>query len=231
MTTEKFYHSLDFDLSPAAKEWVLKKYENKFKEQFYHHDDTSEFFSQQAQHDWHTSPVGVEIIDFLKQYGCDTSLAGITTFICNREEYYPGNPHIDILCKSLKNKVLGTTETTEKVIKTRLNIMVLGDPEDEMVWWEKFHYGNPLLADVDYLDLSTGLPFTCRNVPGETKADRLKFVGEPSHIARNILVPSAFVKVDCTHTVNCSPVPRLIVTVPLDKTIEELLSFANIQSV
>jgi hypothetical protein len=228
MTTEKFYHTLDFDLSPEAKKWVLDKYHEKFKEKFFHHDDTMELFSKQAQDEWHSSIVGAEIIDFLKTYGCDTSMAGITTFICNRDEYYVGNPHIDILCKSLINRVWGTDYKTEKVIKTRLNIMVLGNPEDEMIWWEQFHYGNPLLADVDYLDLSTGLPFTCRNVPGKDKADRLKFVGEPSHIARNILTPSGFVKTDCTHTVNCSPTPRLIVTVPLDKSIEELLSFTNV---
>ena len=224
----KYYHKLDFDLSPEAKQWVIDRYKDKFKEQFYHHDDTSEFFSTQAQEEWHSSLVGIEINDFLKNYGCDTSMAGITTFICNREEYYPGNPHMDILCKSLINKVLGTSYKYEKVIKTRLNIMVQGNPEDEMWWWGDFGPDNPALADVEYLDLSTNLPFTCRNIPGETKEDRLKLAGTPTCIAGNILTPSAFVKTDCVHTVNCSPVPRIIVTVPVDKSIEEILSFANV---
>jgi len=226
--TIKYYHKLDFDLSPTAKEWVINRYKDKFKEQFYHHDDTAEFFSQQAQEEWHASPVGIEINDFLKTYGTDTSMAGITTFICNRDEYYPGNPHMDILCKSLFNKVLGTSYKYERVINTRLNIMVQGNPEDEMWWWGRFDPDHPALAEVEYLDLSTNLPFTCRNIPGETKADRLELAGTPTCIAGNILMPSAFVKVDCVHTVNCSPVPRIIVTVPLDKSIDELLSFANI---
>jgi hypothetical protein len=224
--TTKYYHKLDFDLSPAAKQWVVDRYRDKFTEKFYHHDDTKEFFSKQFQDEWHASPVGEEISNFLKTYNCDCEL--IYTFVCNRDEYYPGNPHIDIQCKSLFNSVLGTSLTEEVVVKTRLNIMVLGNPNDEMVWWGDFHYKNPLLKDVEYIDLSTGHPFTCRNVPGATKEDRLKFVGTPDCVARNILTPSAFVKTDCAHTVNCSPVPRIIITVPLDKSIDELLSFANV---
>jgi hypothetical protein len=228
MDTTKYYHKLDFDLSPEAKQWVIDRYESKFKNKFYHHDDTAEVFSPQFQDEWHASPVGIEVLNFLKMYGCDTSLMGITTFICNRDEYYPGNPHMDILCKDLINKATGALRREEKVIKTRLNIMVLGNPQDEMWWWRDLHYGNPLLADVDYLDLSTNLPFTCRNIPGKTKEDRLKLAGTPSCIAGNILTPSAFVKTDCVHTVNCSPTPRVIVTIPLDKSIDELLSFVNV---
>jgi hypothetical protein len=219
MDSKLFYHKLDFDLSDTAKKWVIDRYAEKFKTYFYHDADITQVFDEIAQREWVEGPVGQEVLAFLATYGCDSSYQGITTFISNTEDFYPGNPHVDLK--------IDKDTFNETIIKSRINIMVLGNPEDEMVWWNWLEFGDPRLAVTEYTSIN-GIKFTCRNVPGDTKPERLEFVGEPTHRARNLLTPSAFVRTDCAHTANISPGPRLLVTVSLDKTIEEILSFNKV---
>ena len=210
----KFYHKLDFDVSKDSREWIIKRYETKFKDRFYHHDDTAQLYSSELQKEWQDSLVGQEISEFLLKYGCDKSTYSITTFLCNTSEFFPGNPHVDFKFDK---------QLVQSPIKTRLNVMILGNPEDEMVWWDHVPYDSPSLIDVEFTDGGTGLTVNYPTVPGDTKEDRLNFLGNPTYVAKSTLTPSAFVKTDCVHTVNLSPRPRIILTVALDKTIEELL--------
>jgi len=209
-----FYHKLDFDLSPTAKQWVLDRYKDRFNEAFYHDLDVSQLVSAENRQAWDQSPAGAEIKEFLSQFGCDTKFYSIVPFISNTKEFYVGNPHIDLRYDNTS-------------IKSRLNIMVLGNPEDEMVWWDWLCYGDERLVEEEYENI-TGETRTWKNVPGNTKDDRLAFLGEPTVRVKNVLTPSAFVKTNCAHTVNISPVPRLIVSVALSKSIEEVLDYAGI---
>jgi hypothetical protein len=213
-----FYHKLDFDLSPTAKQWVIDRYAERFKEHFWHDADMTQVFDDQAQQEWIAGPVGKELIPFLESYGCDVGFQGITAFISNTEEYFPGNPHLDIKV----NKDL-----TQDIIKSRINIMILGNPEDEMVWWDWLAYGDPRLKEEEYTTyvFEQERKFKCVNVPGADKPERLKFLGNPTHREINLLTPSAFVRTDCAHTANISAGPRLLVTVCFNKTIEEILSY------
>jgi hypothetical protein len=210
----KFYHKLDFDVSKDAREWIIQRYKTKFKDHFYHHDDTIQLFSLELQKEWQDSLVGQEVSEFLSAYGCEKSSYSLTTFLCNTSKFFPGNPHVDFKFDR---------QLVRSPIKTRLNVMILGNPEDEMVWWDHVAYNSPSLIDVEFKDAGTGLSVNYPTVPGETKEDRLNFLGNPTCVAKDILAPSAFVKTDCAHTVNLSPIPRLVLTVALDKTIEELL--------
>jgi hypothetical protein len=211
----KFYHPVDFDLSAEAKQWVINRYAEKFKEPFYHDADVAQIFSEEFQKEWRASPLGQEIQVFLDQYGLDTSFFGITAFVHNQNEFYLGNPHVD----SVVDKDLNF-----KRLKTRLNIMVLGNPEDPMEWWDWLDFDDDRYVSADYRTID-GMPFTYpKSIPGDTKEDKFKFLGKPTLSVKNALAPSAFVKTDCVHNVSLSPGPRIIVTVCFDKTIEEILS-------
>jgi hypothetical protein len=213
-----FYHKLDFDLSSTAKQWVIDRYAERFKEHFWHDADMTQVFDDQAQQEWITGPVGKEIIPFLESYGCDVGFQGITAFISNTEDYYPGNPHVDIKVDK---------DLQQDIIKSRMNIMILGNPQDEMVWWDWLSYGDERLQEAEYTTyvFDQAQSFKCVNVPGDTKSKRLAYLGEPTHRERNLLTPSAFVRTDCAHTANLSPGPRLLVTVSFNKTLDEILLF------
>lgn len=210
------YHKLNFDLSQESKDWVLNRYEKRLKETVWHDFDITQYTTPNSQQEWHQSIVGKEINEFLSTYGLDSSFFGISAFISNVNEHYIGNPHVD----SKIDRYLNIYR-----MKSRLNIMVLGTTEDPMLWWDEIDYDDPRLSEIVYHDIDKNNFLYPKSIPGNTKEDRIKFVGEPTVVANNVVSPSAFLKVDCAHTVNVSPGPRLIVTVALDKTIEEILSF------
>jgi hypothetical protein len=176
------------------------------------HDlDINQYYGNN-QTEWHDSIVGHELNTYLKQYKCDTSYYGITTFICNTTDTYLGNPHVDTRIDE---------DGVQTIIKSRLNVLVLGNPTDNMFWWDTMRYGDEQMIDSSYKDLND-IEYISKSVPGNTMHERWDYLGKPTMIANNILTPSAFVKTDCAHTVTCSPGPRLILTVALNKSIEEL---------
>jgi len=206
-----YFHQSSFKFSDNATQYILTKYASVFDNNFMHDLDINQYYGNN-QTEWHDSIVGHELNTYLKQYKCDTSYYGITTFICNTTDTYLGNPHVDTRID--ENGV----QTT---IKSRLNVLVLGNPTDNMFWWGTMIYGDEQMIDSPYKDLN-GAEYVSKSVPGNTMCERWDYLGKPTMIANNILTPSAFVKTDCAHTVTCSPGPRLILTVALNKSIEEL---------
>ena len=176
------------------------------------HDlDINQYYGNN-QAEWHRSIVGYELNNYLKQFDCDTSYYGITTFISNTTDTYLGNPHVDTRFNM---------QAIPSRIKSRLNVLVLGNPLDNMFWWDTMRYSDEQMIDSSYKDLN-GVEYISKSVPGNTMRERWDYLGEPTMTANNILTPSAFVKTNCVHTVTCSAGPRLIVTVALNKSIEEL---------
>lgn len=206
-----YFHQSSFKFSDNATQYILTKYASVFDNNFMHDLDINQYYGNN-QTEWHDSIVGHELNTFLKQYKCDTSYYGITTFICNTTDTYLGNPHVDT--RFDKHGV-------PSIIKSRLNVLVLGNPTDNMFWWGTMIYGDEQMIDSSYKDLN-GIEYMSKSVPGNTMRERWDYLGKPTMVANNILTPSAFVKTDCAHTVTCSPGPRLILTVALDKSIEEL---------
>jgi hypothetical protein len=105
--------------------------------------------------------------------------------------------------------------------------MILGNPNDSLTWWEHFDYDHKDIVETKFL-APNGREYTNKSIPGNSTQERWDYLGEPSLVARNVYTPSAFVKTDCAHTVDFTPGPRLVVTVALDKSIEELLDNAGI---
>jgi hypothetical protein len=215
-----YYLQTDFDLSDAARKFTLSQYRDRFTENFYHGEDTREC-SPQRQLMWKNSIVGREINEFLQQYGCNIHWDEIVFFISNTSELFLGNPHID--SKLEENERMFTHQQSSR-IKTRFNVRILGNPLDTMTWWEHMQFGDTRLVTHEFKYI-TGETYFSKNIPGNTMRERWDYLGEPSHTANNYLMPSAFVKTDCAHTVTCSPGPRLILAFGIDKTIQELVDF------
>lgn len=207
-----FYHSTNFDFSPAAKQWIMARYAHRFADEFYHDLDPDQFLAA-SQWQWHIGPAGKELLAFLSGYGLDSSYYGISAFISNVSEWFSGNPHIDV-----KYDV----HMHEYPIQSRFNVLVQGNSADQMHWWDHMSWGDSRLSRSQFTDLS-GNAYTSISIPGNNVDARWQYLGEPTISQKHVLSPSAFVKTNCVHTVNVSPGPRLIVTVALDKTIEEII--------
>ena len=210
----KFYHSLKFNFSNDARNWILKRYEGRLTGNIGHDTDLTQY-TPTAQAEWADSIVGHELNQFLEQYGVDTGYNGINVFLCTL-----GNPDPHIDTKS-------DHEGCVYRIKTRFNTMVLGNSYDPLAWWGSFTYDDPRIEDTTFKG-PDGKKYINKSVPGRDTQGRYAFLGAPDCVARDIYTPSAFVRTDCAHTVHFTPGPRLIVTVALDKTIEELLDSARI---
>jgi hypothetical protein len=215
-----YYLPTNFDLSDAARKFTLDQYRDRFKENFYHGEDTLEC-SPQRQHMWKNSIVGQEINKFLQQFGCDIYWDLIIFFISNTKETFLGNPHIDSKLEEIEDTF---THKPSSRIKTRFNVRILGNPLDTMTWWGHMSFGDPRLVNHEFKYI-TGETYFSKNIPGDSMPERWEYLGKPTCVANNYLLPSAFVKTDCAHTVTCSPGPRLILAVAIDKTIQELIDF------
>jgi hypothetical protein len=207
----KFYHKTTFDFSDSAKSWILNRYEDRFDHTFFHDLDITQYAGD-SQKEWHDSAPGQELNKFLSTYNCDTSYYGIGVFISNTENIIRGNPHID--AKFSQGNI--------HRIKSRFNVMVLGHSEDPMVWWDHMSWGDSRLQDYPFTSI-TGIKYNSQGIPGNTPDERWDYLGAPTERSIKLLTPSAFVRTDCAHTVYTSGQPRLIVTVALDKTLEEIL--------
>ena len=208
-----FYYKTQFKFSDAATNWILQKYEPLLKTEFAHDLDITQY-SVKLQVEWYHSLPGQELRKFLSQYNCDTSYYGINVFVSNMKSTFKGNPHIDT-----RFDAEGNTAS----INTRFNVMVLGNPNDEMVWWESMQYDDARLISNTFTDI-TGKEYSSNGIPGNSIEDRWNYLGEPTTKVSNLLMPSAFVKTDCAHTVSVSAEPRLVVTVAFNKSIEEIIN-------
>lgn len=202
---KKYYHSTNFDFSPKARQWILEQYKDIFETSIGHDVDFN-LYNKDSQIKWHNSLVGIELTQYLSQFNCDTKFYGIGTFVCNLGDPLP---HIDTKLDSA-----GKLHR----IKSRFNVMILGNSTDPLTWW-----------NVDYDDIGT----TMFVGPDGNQYPTKHVINLPneSFTARNVYTPSAFVKTDCPHTVNFTPGPRLIVTVALDKTIEEILNSSRVDNI
>ena len=212
---KNFYHSLTFNFTNDAREWILNRYRDRLTGNIGHNTDLSQY-SPEAQAEWRNSLVGQELNAFLNQYGCDTEFGGINVFMCTL-----GNPdpHIDTKSDYETGKVYR--------IRSRLNVMVMGNPHDPLAWWSSFEYDDPRIEETKFL-APNGREYINKSVPGGDTQGRYAFLGAPDHVARDIYTPSAFVRTDCAHTVHFTPGPRLIVTVALEKSIEDLLDYVQV---
>ena len=204
-----FFHKTDFAFSETARQWILTRYEDRFNRKFFHDLDVTQY---EYQNEWQNSLAGQELKNFLFKYNCDTSYYGINVFVSNMPYAIKSNPHMD--AKFSKGNAYK--------IKSRFNVMVQGNPRDPMVWWGNMEYGDSRLVDWKFHSI-TGQEYVSKAIPGSNPEERWEYLKEPTLSVPNLLIPSAFVKTDCAHAVVLSEGPRLIVTVAIDKSVDEMV--------
>lgn len=221
-----FYLKQTFDFSQETKKMLLTYFSNKFNVNFPH----AEVIEEEQPYKkflWAKTAVGRELEDFLKKFNCDLNYNGISFFVSNTVDYYIGNPHIDSIPDSKTGGSDAYLHAHGSRIKSRFSVMILGNSQDPMHWWQTMPFGDPRLV-VNEFQYLNGQKYFSLNIPGSDTAARWDYLGEPSLVAEDVWSPSAFIKTDCAHTVNCSAGPRLMVTVPLQKSIEDIMSYQSI---
>jgi hypothetical protein len=209
------FHQTTFGFSQPALDWITNYYKDKYETNFHHNLDGIQWRHQDI---WHASPAGIELLNFLKQYYCNTENLIITAHLSNTKNSGFTNPHVDVINR-------GAAEP--KIIKSRFNVLVKGNVEDAMYWWPNIACGDHRLIPAVHTSSRTGKPYNTFTVPGDTIKEKFIFLGKADVIKSNLLTPSAFVRTDCMHTIFTSAGPRLVVTVEFDETIEELLNIDN----
>jgi hypothetical protein len=204
------YQRANFNFSTSAINWIVNRYREKFDQNF-NHDLDAEQYTDAAQAQWLSSPAGAELVDFLSTYNLDTSYYGISAFISNCADTFIGNPHVDARFDLRGNP---------SEIKSRFNVLVQGNSTDQMVWWPSCTYWDTRLEPKVFQ--LNGQTFKHKSVPGNDPESRWAWLGDPEHIENDLLRPSAFVRTNCVHTVTVSAGPRIIVTVALNKTLDEI---------
>lgn len=217
-----FYSTIDFDFSVKTKKLLLDYFLVKFKINFPHAEAIEEEHPYK-KFLWAKTAVGQELAVFLKKFNCNLDYHGINFFVSNTADYYIGNPHIDSIPDNQTNNSDAYLHASGSRIKSRFSVMVLGNSQDPMYWWDFMPFGDPRLVVNEFKYLNNERYYSL-NIPGSDTKERWDYLGQPTFVADKVWAPSAFIKTDCAHTVNCSPGPRLMVTVPLQKSVEEIIS-------
>jgi hypothetical protein len=199
-------YQTNFNFSADTLNLIKSKYSKAFNKTFGH--DT-EYRISRNNAEW--QPVFRELENFLHNYDIDLKYAGVNAFISNTSSPTQTNPHVDVLHRG--KQLLP--------IKSRFNVMILGNPADPMLWWNNFQFGNP--NHVRKTFMYNGHQYESLAIPGDDTESRLAFLGEPSEVKSNILTPSAFVNTSVAHGLQISSGPRLIISVAIDQYIQDYI--------
>jgi hypothetical protein len=174
--------------------------------------------------DWYNSSVYAEILERLTLLGI-TEKPTIQFFIYKKlEKAFPlpwlGNPHID------------TFKGIDNIVTYRLNILIEGDDDTEMVWWNIHDRQNdPRLHNFKFPWHKDKTQFLVRcQARGETNKEKWETVGKPDWSKTDLVkqnTHASFVRTDYLHALNWSGKnPRVVLTLrflePWDTTIEIL---------
>lgn len=198
-----FYRRSQFKFTDKANEYIKSMFLDLFKEKF-NHD-----LYRKIPKDFLLTPPGKELRSYFNKIG--TKINEVQAFVSNSDEWFRGNPHMDL-----------TPGLNAQIIHTRFNILILGNSQDKMYWWSSVDsIGQLEIKEFPYFG---NTKYKSYGVRGETIDERWNNLGEPTCSISNLLMPSAFVKTNCVHTVNVSPSKRLILTIPIDSTLEDISS-------
>jgi hypothetical protein len=199
------YYQTNFTLSARGNNFIINLYKNFFQKNFEHDADYNTI-----RNVWKISPIFNELKLFLETYNIDLNKCFVNTFVSNTLQSTKTNPHVDVLNN-------GKLEP----VKTRFNILIIGNPFDPMIWWDKFEFGNQIYKTRDFH--VGNQTYKSLVVPGDSVDDRLKFLGSPSVVKHNLLTPSSFVNTFVAHALEISPGPRLVLSVGIDKEIDKII--------
>ncbi len=177
-------------------------------------------FPREEMHDWYDSNAYKEILAHLQVLGI-TEEPVIQFFVYKKlEKMFPfpwlGNPHID------------TYNGVEDIATFRLNLLLAGDDDTEMVWWDIHDIKNDPRLHVIKFPRATDpsrLSVRCQ-VLGDTKEERWMTAGKPGWSKRYLAkynTYASFVRTDYLHAINWNGKnPRFILSLRFSTPWEEL---------
>jgi hypothetical protein len=206
------YLTIPFSLSEKTLDWAKNKVApivDDYQKNAPNPGALVEFFNGELR-EWYESNVYKEILEHLKVLGI-TEKPTIQFFIYKKLEkmyQYPwrGNPHID------------TYKGVDEVTTYRLNLLLDGDDDTEMVWWNIHDIKNdPRLHIVEFPQPSDPTKSSLRcQVLGDTPVARWETAGHPDWSAKNLVkynTYASFVRTDHLHAINWSGKnPRVILS-------------------
>ena len=221
------YFKLDFRFSDTSIHWIERKFHFLFTKPRHHYLYRTKNFltDHNVKVSFKNSLPLREIKAYLLQYGIpenyyDNEENGPDIFVSVTTESKPPHPHIDetqILDPSVPNGV--------RPVLTRFNTFITYSPYEDMYWWEDVVPGHPLVVSYE-----NGVIYQKLGIKGNGALHKLYNLGQPSHISHHMYkdTQSAFVRTDCAHSVSSKfPGTRFGITVSINKTIDELITYYN----
>ena len=207
------YHTIPFSLSEAGLQWLKEKTApivDNYQRNAPLHAALIEFPREDMQ-EWYDSDVWQEILAQLAPFGLQSDPV-IQFFIYKRIDSPKadprGNPHID------------TLRGIESLVPIRFNILLEGEENQEMVWWDIRNYMTDDRLHVVEFPRPNSPPGTMSKriqARGERMEDRWETVGEPDYRCTTLTKfnqCASFVRTDTLHAINWDEKnPRLIMSV------------------
>lgn len=155
---------------------------------------SSDFFLQ-----WNTSTARTELQEFFKKFNLRTG--DIQFFIYKKLENpireARGNPHIDTTRSPLN------LSADARDVTFRFNILIYGDEDTEMVWWNKNRY-DPAIISMKFLR-PDGSYSARLQVAGNSIEERYLNIKDPDFSSNDLAIlnkKSSFVRTDILHALH-----------------------------
>jgi hypothetical protein len=166
---------------------------------------------REATAEWFASDHWAEIKRHFEPLGLVPDESCVQIFVYKTRDIKPdarGNPHVD------------TYDGVDKIVPIRFNILLSGDEDQEMVWWDTavpWRDDPRIHVDEFPQPKNPAKTFKRAQVNGKTVPDRWKLMGEPafkySQLTRYNEFAS-FVRTDKLHAINWNGAkPRLILSI------------------
>ena len=209
----KPYHTIPFSLSEASLQWLKEKTApivDNYQRNAPLHAALIEFPKEDMQ-EWYDSFVWQEILAQLAPFGLQTEPM-IQFFIYKRVERPKsdprGNPHID------------TLRGIDAFVPIRFNILLDGEENQEMVWWDIKNFMTDDRLHVAEFPRPNAPPGTMSKriqARGTSMEERWTTVGEPEYRCSTLTKfneSASFVRTDTLHAINWDEKnPRLVLSV------------------
>ena len=203
------YHTVKFKFSDQAWTW-LQAFFGPITADYQQHAPAPSAlvkFKDQDYEQFIKSSAWSELTQFLQTYAITDPYPQLFIYkkLQRPREIVLGNPHID------------TTggDGTELDVPIRFNILMSGDENTEMVWWD-VNRNSPLVTNEKFTNPS-GQPVGRLQVVGHTPTERWQALGEPAVKSNSLSKKqeyASFVRTDILHALNWTGAnPRLILSV------------------
>ncbi len=201
------YYTLPFNISEASHCWIRDKIQPTFDNFQKNAPLPAALITDTiGDIDWYGSEAFKEIINNLKNTPLSNSQPAVQWFLYKKldapKKDCRGNPHID------------TYNDVEGLVPIRFNILIDGDDDEEMSWWN-ITADNPKLYVEDFTN-PRGERRKRLQANGNTIADRWQLLGSPDFKCNQLTKINqcaSFVRTDILHSINWTGrSPRIIMS-------------------